>query len=173
MKIEITGKQFKVIPRLRAHIEAHLEKLSRYDSHIISAHVVLKAQKYINTVEITMHGSHFEFFGIGMSDENMFEAVDLAVYRVEAQLKKHRERFKEHNKRDHRRQAKINRTMDNAPQVIGSEAYSPEVMTLEEASAALDSSQKDFIVFFNSKTKKVNVLYEREDGHHSVVEPGV
>jgi putative sigma-54 modulation protein len=174
LQLDIIGKQFKVVPRLRAHIESHLEKLNRYDRQIISAHVVLKTQKFHNEAEVTVKSSHFEFFGHGTTDDNMFSAVDLAIHRVEAQLKKHREKFKKLKKQNQRRRGAMNRSLKAAhPEIVGSEVYAPKPLTTEEASLQLDSSDKDFIVFRSAQSKKINIMYKRSDGNHSLVEPEV
>ena len=174
MKIDIIGKQFKVIPRLREHIEEHLEKLNRYDKEIINAHVVLKTQKYFNIAEVTVKASHFEFFGIGQTDDNMFSAIDLAIHRVQAQLKKHREKYKGLNKKNRRKTGAVRKkaTQDEI-EIVSSEVFSLKPMSLDKASLQLDVTKKEFIIFRNAKTKKMNVLYKREDGHHSLVEPEV
>ncbi len=173
MKIDITGKQFKVVARLREHIEEHLEKLNRYDSNIISAHVVLKTQKYMNTAEVTVKASHFQFFGIGTTDDNMFSAVDLAIHRVQAQLKKHREKFKGLKKRRRRVQGSAGRKVSpENSEVVASEVFSLKPTSLKQAAQQLKISKKEFIIFRNSKSNKINVLYKRPDGHHSLVEPG-
>ena len=44
-------------------------------------------------------------------------------------------------------------------------------LSLEEASLQLDVSNRDFIIFRNSDSGKINVLYKRPDGHHNLVEP--
>ena len=54
-----------------------------------------------------------------------------------------------------------------------SEAFSAKPMSSEEASLQLDVSDKDFLVFQDSKSKKINVIYKRPDGYHGLVEPGV
>jgi putative sigma-54 modulation protein len=172
LQLYLTGKHFKIIPRLRAHIEEHLEKLSRYDSHIISAHVVLTVEKYMNVVEVTLKASHFQFYGEGASDDNMFSAVDLAINRVESQLKKHREKFKSLKKQNSRlTSVRVRRSSGRSPEVVSSEVSSPKPLSTEEASLQLEVSDKDFLVFRNSTTNKINVMYRRSDGHHGLVEP--
>jgi putative sigma-54 modulation protein len=173
LQLYLTGKHFKVVPRLRAHIEEHLEKLSRYDSHIISAHVVLTIEKYMNVAEVTLKASHFQFYGEGSSDDNMFSAVDLAINRVESQLKKHREKFKSLKKQNSRlTSVRVRRSSGGrSPEVVSSEVSSPKPLSTEEASLQLQVSDKEFLVFRNSITNKINVMYRRPDGHHGLVEP--
>lgn len=169
MKIKITGKQLKVIPRLRKHVEEHMEKLSRYDSGILSTEVILKIQKFTNVAEVMVHISRHNFFGEGRTDDNLFSAVDLAINRVEAQMKKHRDKLKSHKKNNRRTAGRLKQA-EEVPEVVGAEFFSPEPLSVDEASLQLDASEKDFIIFKNSKTKKMSVMYKRDDGHHSVVE---
>ena len=174
MQLYLTGKQFKVVPRLRTHIEEHLEKLSRYDANIISAHVVLKTQKYMNVAEVTLKSSHFEYYGEGISDDNMFSGVDLAISRVESQLKKQREKLKGLKKKKSRISSEIEgrRTGSRKPEVISSEATETKPLSVEEASLQLDISEREFLVFRNADSKQINVMYKRSDGHHGIVETG-
>jgi putative sigma-54 modulation protein len=44
-------------------------------------------------------------------------------------------------------------------------------MSAEEASLQLEISKNAFLVFLNSSTDRVNVLYKREDGDHGLIEP--
>jgi len=175
VQLYLTGKHFKVVPRLRAHIEEHLEKLSRYDSKIISAHVVLKTQKYMNVAEVTLKSSHFEFYGEGTSDDNMFSSVDLAISRVESQLKKQREKMKGLKKRNSRITSEVEsrRTASSSrPEIVSAEMTSLKPLSVEEASLELDMSDRDFLVFRNAESRQINVMYKRPDGDHGVVETG-
>jgi len=172
VQLYLTGKHFKIVPRLRKHLEEHLEKLNRYDRQIISANVVFKTQKYFNIAEITVKASHFNFYGEGSSDDNMFAAVDLAIHRVEAQLKKHRAKMKGLKKKS-RRAPRTSRRTREALKLVSSEAFAPKPMSSEEASLQLGVTEKHFLVFQNSKSKKINVIYKREDGYHGLVEPEV
>ena len=56
---------------------------------------------------------------------------------------------------------------------VSAEAFAPKPMSSEEASLQLDVTEKHFLVFRNSKSKKINVIYKREDGYHGLVEPEV
>jgi putative sigma-54 modulation protein len=172
LQIFITGKHLKVVPRLRSHLETHLEKLSHYDPRLISAHVVLKTEKYMNVAEITVKAGHWEFYGEGAADDNMFSAIDLAIHRVETQLKKHREKIKGFKKKASRIASRLDRSFNlEIPTVVRSEAWSLKPLTEEAASQDLDLSSKDFLIFKNTRTGKLNVIYRRPDGHHGLVEP--
>ena len=44
-------------------------------------------------------------------------------------------------------------------------------MDLDEAVMQMDLANDHFLVFTNSRTDKVNVLYRRRDGHYGLIEP--
>jgi putative sigma-54 modulation protein len=44
-------------------------------------------------------------------------------------------------------------------------------MSVEEAVMQIDLLSNDFLVFYNSGTDKVNVLYKRKDGDFGLIEP--
>ena len=64
----------------------------------MESHVVLKKEKYLYEAEITLLAKNFHAFGDGRCKENIFAAIDLAYERVEIQLKKFREKIKEHHR---------------------------------------------------------------------------
>ena len=44
-------------------------------------------------------------------------------------------------------------------------------MDPEEAAMQLSTSQQDFIVFRNSRSEEINVIYKRKDGNLGLIEP--
>jgi putative sigma-54 modulation protein len=44
-------------------------------------------------------------------------------------------------------------------------------MSVEEAIESLDSTRIGMVVFRNSETERVNVLYRRQDGNLGLIEP--
>ncbi len=45
-------------------------------------------------------------------------------------------------------------------------------MTVDEAVMQMDLINNDFLVFTNSSTDQVNVVYRRKDGHYGLIEAG-
>jgi putative sigma-54 modulation protein len=44
-------------------------------------------------------------------------------------------------------------------------------MTVEEAAMRIDGSPEDFVVFRDSGSEKVSVLYKRRDGDYALIVP--
>lgn len=59
-----------------------------------------------------------------------------------------------------------------APRVIKSSALSIKPMSLDEAALQLESSKNDFVVFRDSGSDEVNVLYKRRDKNYGLISTG-
>ena len=57
------------------------------------------------------------------------------------------------------------------PSVVETETYTVRPMYVDEAVLQLEVSTREFIVFTNAKTEKVNVLYRRKDKGYGLIEP--
>ena len=178
MDIRITGQKIVVKEPLKAHLREKLAKFEKYAPRLVESHVLLKQEKHFIVAEITLLARHLRAYGEGTHKDNVYAAIDQAYARVEKQLKKFREKVKKnHHKKDLFGEALTaigRKTQDVAefePKVVKTKIFSAKPMSVDEASLQLGISEKPFLVFQNSETQKVNVLFKREDGHHGLIEP--
>jgi putative sigma-54 modulation protein len=61
--------------------------------------------------------------------------------------------------------------VDAAPRIVRSRNYLVKPMSVAEAVLQMSSGRDDFLVFRNSRTDEVNVLYSRKDGNYGLIEP--
>jgi len=183
MDIRFSGMKMTVTQGMQSHFKDKILRLDKYAPKIVESHIVLKKQKYGYEAEIILLSKNFRAVGQGNDKENVYTAIDQAYDRVEKQLKRHREKEKSHHagggevRSPKVRAAKEANTLSRAerasgrPMIIPSDEFSVKPMDVEEASMQLVLSSKQFIVFSNASTKKVNVLYKLSDGNHGLVEP--
>lgn len=178
MDIRVTGKHMTVNREMQAHLREKLSKLEKYAPKIVDAQVVLKKEKYLFVAEITLLAKNFRSYGEGESKDNLFAAIDGAYTRIEKQLKRFREKVKDHHKSDGRGSAKeaVEESVANvrreSPRVVRTRSFTAvKPMFPEDASQELQDSVKPFLVFQNASTQKVNIIFKREDGNHGLVEP--
>jgi putative sigma-54 modulation protein len=62
-------------------------------------------------------------------------------------------------------------TNPSEPSVIQSEKYPVKPMFIDEAVLQIEMSTKQFLVFLNAKTERVNVIYRRKNGDFGLIEP--
>jgi ribosomal subunit interface protein len=95
MDIRITSRHNKASQSLQDTITAELNKVERFSEKITSCHVILDTEGLDQKVEITMHALGHEVVGIAKA-ENIGKAFDMALEKVERQLKKINEKIKDH-----------------------------------------------------------------------------
>ena len=178
MNIRITGQKIAVKESLKNHLREKLQKFEKYAPRLVDSHVLLRQEKHFIVAEITLVAKHLRAYGEGSHKDNVYAAIDQACMRVEKQLKKFREKVKKnHHKKDLFGEAltaigrKNQDLSEFEAKVVKTKTFSAKPMSIEEASLQLGISEKPFLVFQNSETQKVNVLFKREDGHHGLIEP--
>lgn len=182
MEIRFAGKQLKLTQGMRDHAREKLLKLEHYAPKLIDAHVVLIKEKYLFKAEITVLAKNLRAYGEATCKENIYTAIDQACDRVEKQLKKYREKLKTHHKVHGEHFAPVkektveihDRSSENEEDIlpiVRSDDQEIKPMSVEEARLQLEVSRKTFIVFYNASSKRVNVLYRREDGDLGLIEP--
>ena len=108
--------------------------------------------------------------------KDMYSTLNLVGDRLERQAKKHREKLKIERKREGKR-ASPRRLEDLAPEapegprVIRVHTSPLKPMSVEEAILQVHGSEKEFLVFRNSVSQRVSVLYRRKDGNFGLIEP--
>lgn len=105
MDIRYSGKNISVTEGMKEHLQEKLGKLEKYAPRIVEAHAVLEKEKYLYWAEVTLKAKNLRAYGEGKSKENIFTAIDEAATRVEKQLKKYREKVKDHHKKTAARRA--------------------------------------------------------------------
>lgn len=171
MRIRVTARHLDLEPQLKAYVEEKLNHLSRFFDRVDEAHVVFSAEGHRRIADVTVHASRAIVSSEQEADDAR-AAFDRALEKVQRQIRRHKERV-----RDRKRGAATSEVAEVLGGVVtGSvgivaEASAAEPMTPEEALSELDSAGVGFLVFLNSKTGKVNVMYRRDDGQFGLVEP--
>src|SRR5207302_4802977 len=81
---------------LRSHVETKLGHIvAKYLDKVTEAHVTLSLERYLHHADINLHAGHFHVRGKEKS-EDMYASIDMAVDKIERQLKKYKERLKSH-----------------------------------------------------------------------------
>jgi len=97
MQINITGHHVDITPALHAYVEEKLERLERHFDNITNAHVILEIEKDRQKAEATIHVSKGQVYA-DAEDANMYAAIDSLADKLDRQIKKHKEKLKDHHR---------------------------------------------------------------------------
>lgn len=101
MQIEINGRNVEVTQAMRAYVTEKLERLQRHFDNLIGAHVVLRIEKVDHFAEATISvGGRTRDIHADAVAEDMYAAIDKLTDKLDRQVRRHKERVKEHNRPD-------------------------------------------------------------------------
>ena len=94
MPVECTGRQVVITKPLRTLAEEGIERIAKVLGKIISAHVVLTAEKYRQIAEVTVHTRACTFVALCESASSMESALRDALGKAETQATRHKDRLR-------------------------------------------------------------------------------
>jgi putative sigma-54 modulation protein len=98
--IEIASHQSSVSDELRGYVEHIAERLLHIFDGLIGLQVTLDRQKERRLAELVVTVSHGEPIIAKATNGNLYAAIHTAADRVEKQLRKHKEKLRDHHARD-------------------------------------------------------------------------
>jgi len=176
MRIDFTGRQMAITSDLRLYTEERLQTFTRFLQDRWHVHVILTAEKHRRVAEITLKFRDHVLVGISeTADARQSIAGALGKLKRQAvRLVKKRSSRKRRPRPAATVLLNILRsgvTDQEERQILETERIAIKSLTTEEAVSALDSMRQGVVVFRNSETERVNVLYRRDDGHLGLIEP--
>jgi putative sigma-54 modulation protein len=97
MQLTVSGQHLDLTPALQDYVAAKMERLAHHFDHITQIHVVLSVEKLRQKAEASLHASGANLFAEAV-DEDMYAAIDALTDKLDRQIKKHKEKLKEHHK---------------------------------------------------------------------------
>lgn len=174
MQTSVTFKNIDPSDHLKAYVSDKLDRFDRLLDNPAEANVVLSVEKFRHIAEINIIGDRLRIKGKEETND-MYSAIDMVLDKLEKQIKKNKQKVRERRQRGGAKAAapmlapELPAQEDDAEIVVQSIDYKP--MDAEEAVMQLDLGDDNFLVFTNSRTEQINVVYRRTDGHYGLIQP--
>lgn len=192
MQITVSGKQIDLSDALRIRVTSHLETIAtKYFDHALEANVTFSKARSFFTCDINLHaGRGLRLRGEGEAgDAN--SAFDDAAEHIAKRLRRYRRRVNEHardlanrERPQAARQYVLRQEDGEAPAAAGNGkaavAYATVVaehpteishLSVSEAVMRMDLADQQVLMFRNSASGELNVVYRRDDGHIGWIDP--
>jgi putative sigma-54 modulation protein len=176
MKISLTFRNTEGDNWHKEYIDQKLRKLEKYLDTPVEAHVVLSVEKFRNVAEVNLM-TNGQVLNAKEEAKEMSVAIDTAIDKIERQLKKRKERTRGHKISATRLDGASPREAyaDDADEaqevrVVEMKKVVLKPMSLEDAIMEIDISRNRFIVYRDSFTENVNIIYVRDDGKYALIE---
>jgi len=175
MQTSVTFKNLEPSDPLKSYVKNKLEKLDKFLDNPAEANVVLSVEKIHHIAEIKLTGDRLNV-NCREKTGDMYSSIDKALDKLEKQIKKSKEKIRNHRQGSRSEAREMKETFDTfSDDGISSRIriqnieYKP--MDIEEASMQIELIPDNFLVFTNARTNKVNVLYKRKDGNLGLIQP--
>jgi len=99
MQLNITGHHVEVTDSLKAYVAEKLERLEKHFDHVNNVHVILSVEKQRQKSEATVNVNGASLFA-DSTEEDMYAAIDSMVDKLDRQIKKHKEKLKDHHRNE-------------------------------------------------------------------------
>ena len=186
MKLDLTGRNIEITPAIRDFTTDKLARLSKWIDEIIETHVILTVEKHRHNAEIVIKGRHHTFTGTDETGD-MYASIGNVVDKIEKQARR------QHDKTSGRRKqsrATIAVAMDDGgaigktpsgnhgsaratagPRIIRTNEMIMKPMSPEDAAMEFSGSQREFLVYRDSRSQQISIMYRRKDGNLGLIEP--
>lgn len=187
MQLQISGRHVDLGDSFRAHAEKRLnDSVSKYLDRIPSVDVVVGKEAHQYRVDI--HGNTGTHAGLVVKSQalapDIYAAFDAAADKISKQLRRYKRRLKGHHNENKAANIKNARKYvlqpenfdaeleeKGAPAVIAEKATPIETLTVSEAVMKMDLAHLPALMFNNAGNGRFNVVYRREDGNISWIDP--
>jgi putative sigma-54 modulation protein len=186
MQTSVTFINLDSSEALKSYAAEKLDRFDRYVDNPAKANVVLTVEKFRHIADINISADGFVVNGHEETSD-MYSAIDMALDKIEKQIKKNKKKYKKN--RSAAAKSKMSRYAgpeamslegslegpgeDASPKVVRMRNIDYKPMDVDEAVLQMGLTKGNFLVFTNSKTDEVNVLYRLKDGNYGLIQPSV
>lgn len=201
MQLSTTFRHMEPSQAVREYAEDKLEKIRKYfHRDPISAHAVFAVERNHNHMaEMVITLPNGLVIQARETTEDMYSSIDLAATRIERQVRKWKDKIRDHkphggpgfagrervlpadaleplptNGAERAEKKPVAPAPPPAPAitVIKEQTFTVRAMRVEDAVMQMNLVENDFLVFTDIDTKGLSVVYRRKDGNYGLIETG-
>lgn len=176
MKYQIIGKNIEVTDGIK---EALLKKMSRMDKYFVidddvTCRAVVRTYKTGQKVEITIFTKMMDFRA-EVVDDDLYAAFDLAIDKLEGQMRKLKTRLNRRNREGLGKSIAFEnfdaeQEEEENDEVIRTKSYMLTPMSVDEAITRMEALGHNFFMYLDDEDQMISVLYRRADGGLGIIQ---
>jgi putative sigma-54 modulation protein len=178
MNIAFTFRNTDAEEWMKDYASKKLAKIQKYIDKPIDAQVILSVEKFRNVAEIKLLTKGMKLNGKEEAKE-MALAIDKVVDKIERQTKKYKEKIRNHkdssSKGDERDLGEISYEEEHEhskehPRITETRKIVLKPMSVDDAMLEIEESKNDFLMYRDSLSERVNLMYKLDDGNYELIE---
>ena len=174
MNIKVIGKNIEITNAISDYVKSKSDRLEKFENANTELTVVCSVEREEQIVELQL-SHNGDFIKIEERNNDLYASIDLALDRLERQMRKDKEKRADKNK-DASLKDKLSNLVSSSSrfdegEVTKTKCYEIKPLSLEDAKLKLSSSDDMFLTFIDADSKYVHVLYKRGDSSFGLVIP--
>ncbi len=178
MSLDITGRHIEVTEPIRKFATDRFERLRGIVDEVLETHFILTVEKHQRHIaEVNIKTKHDFYHGEEVSTD-MYTSIAAVLDKVEKQILKDKGRVNTRKRRSNNAGVVTTTILEieealgqKLPRIIRSNEVAAKPMSVDDAAVEIGDSTREFLVFRNSETERLNVVYKRKDGNIGWIEP--
>lgn len=189
LPVIITGRHVSITDAMRLHAEKKVQSLHLDYPRIMEARVILDVESGIrHRAEIVLHCANHITIEASSVTADMYASIDETVAKIARRMRKFKTRMlKSHRprKRGHEGSkllaghveeeagviAQPQGAAEGSPLIVHRGPVKVKTLSEDEAIEDLEVNERAFVVFLNEETKRLSILFRKEDGDYAIQEP--
>jgi putative sigma-54 modulation protein len=176
MQVAVTFRNTGSESWFKDYVTERLNRIQKYIDKPVEAHVVLSVEKFRNVAEINIMAKGINLVGKEEA-KDMQLAIDNVIDKIERQIKKHKEKSRDHKSSANRTEEQggigaRSASFEEEPRlrVVETRKIVLKPMSLEEAILEMEGSKNRFVIYRDSDSENISVVYRRDDGNFALLE---
>jgi putative sigma-54 modulation protein len=176
MQVSVTFRNTEAEDWFKDYANERLAKLRKYIDKPLEAHVIITVEKFRNIAEVNLLAKGININGKEEA-KDMQLAFDIVMDKIERQLVRHKEKVRNHKENSAKEAMNLSglsvsreETERPNPSVVEMRRVILQPMSVDDAIMELEGNRDRFVLYRDSLTEKVMVLYRRDDGNYALIE---
>ena len=181
MSFDITGRHIEITEPLRKFATDRFDRLRGIADEVQETHFILTVEKHHRHIaEVNIKTRHDFYHGEEVSTD-MYTSIASVLDKVEKQILKDKGQVTARKRRGNNQGGGVVTTTtvveieealgQKLVRIIRSNEVAAKPMSVDDAAIEIGDSTREFLVFRNSQTERLNVVYKRKDGNIGWIEP--
>ncbi len=171
MEVAVTFRHMEPTDALKKYVDEKVGRIARHFVKESDARVVLSVERHHHHADIRLKSGGVAMRGHETSTD-MYNSIDRAVSKIERQLSRYQGKLRRFNQpkpvttvqlHTLEREEENTAAPEPAARLVRSRSFDAHPLSIDEAMMQIDLLDNAFLVFVNSNSGQINVLYRLED----------
>lgn len=187
MLVNVSFRHMDASPAIQQYASDKLQHVVAKYVHgeDIDSQITFSVEKFWHIVNFTININGLTVKSVEKT-EDMYSSVDLALEKVERQMRRYKSKIRSHRPDNRQRNFRMQvvapaegeAVVETQPeelaeppvQTLKAETYTAPFMKVDDAIMQLELRGAQFFVFTNEESERINIVHRRDDGNFGLIE---